>query len=229
MKTIKNPIIRKQYLASELYRAYFKDTMIEYTQVLEYDAGEYVLQQSMEPVYLYLMVQGRCSVRASLANGKSVILQTLHAPCLIGEMELVRDVSPFTVQALEKCLMLVIPLKQCRNILLQDSYFLRRLCSDLVWKERMEALSLICTFGYPLENRLAKFILDNRQENCFYIKKVHIAESLGVSYRHVGKVLNDFIARRYLSKNKFVYTIIDEEALASLAEELKAAEVIGDI
>lgn len=229
MKTITNISLKNKYLDSDLYRKYFKDTMIEYTQLLEYEAGEYVLEQKVDPVYLYVMVRGRCSVRASLANGKSVILQTLHAPCLIGEMELVREVSPFTVQTLEKCLMLAIPLKQCRSILLQDPYFLRCLCSELVWTERKVALSLICTFGYPLENRLAKFILDNRQDNCFYIKKVHIAESLGVSYRHVGKVLNDFIAQNYLAKEKFVYTIIDEKGLASLAEELNASGIIGDL
>lgn len=159
----------------------------------------------------------------------SVILQTLHGPCLIGEMELVRKVASFTVQALEICRMLSIPLRYCRNYLLQDTYFLRKLCFDLIGKERTEALSLITAFSYPLENRMAKFILDNRQGDYFYIKKVHVAESLGVSYRHAGKIIHDFIEKGYLSKEKMVYTITDENALKYLAKELKAADIVGDL
>lgn len=90
----------------------------------------------------------------------------------------------------------------------------------------MEAFTLLHSFAYPLENRLARFILDNRQEKYFYVKKVLIAESLGVSYRHVGKVMNDFINEKYLSKEGLVYTITNEEALTALAQELDVAELI---
>lgn len=227
MEIITNPSLLEQYLASPPYTDYFHGDVGKYTQIAEFDAGEYILRQDVLPDYLYLMLSGRCFVRVLLANGKSVILQTLKAPCLIGEMELLREVSPFTVQALEKCRMLAVPLNPCRSHLLRDSYFLCRLCSVLIGKERTEALTLIHAFGYPLENRLAKFILDNRQENRFYIKKVHIAESLGVSYRHVEKVMSDFVKNHYLSKQKLVYTITDESALSSLAQELETPQVVG--
>lgn len=229
MRIVNNEVLRKQYLTSSPFTDYFRGNVADYVQIIEYEAGEEIMQQTTEPTYLHLMVQGRCSVRVLLANGKSVILQTLHGPCLIGEMELVRKVASFTVQALEICRMLSIPLRYCRNYLLQDAYFLRKLCFDLIGKERTEALSLITAFGYPLENRMAKFILDNRQGDYFYIKKVHVAESLGVSYRHAGKIMHDFIEKGYLSKEKMVYTITDENALMYLAKELKAADIVGDL
>ncbi len=222
MRIIKNPSLLHQYLTTPPYTDYFRGDLRSHTQIVEYNAGEYVLQQAVPPQFLYLMLTGRCYTRVSLANGKSMILQTLKAPCLIGEMELLQDISPMTVQALEKSRMLAIPMERCRPILLQDPYFLRQVCSQLVVKERANSLSLIHTFCYPLENRLAKFILDNRQENRFLIKKTHIAESLGASYRHVQTVMGAFVEKGYLSKEKLVYTITDEPTLSALAQELEA-------
>ena len=91
--------------------------------------------------------------------------------------------------------MLGIRLSECKQSLLGDAFFLRRLCSDLIYKERTEALLLVRSFTYPFENRLAKFILDNCQENYFLIKKVQIAESLGVSYRHVETIMRALLRK----------------------------------
>lgn len=226
MKIIENTELLNTYLASRPYTDYFCGTVKAHTFLIEYAAGEYILRQDALPSCLYLMVSGRCSISILLANGKSVILQTLKAPCLIGEMELIRPVSSFTVQALEHCRLLAIPLDQCKYFLLNDPYFLRAVCFDLIGKERTESLKLIHAFGYPLENRLAHFILENCQGNRFYIKKVHIADSLGVSYRHVEKVMSDFVRKRYLSKEKLVYTVTDECALKALSRELEMNSVL---
>ena len=250
MKILHDSALMEQYLNSAPYTDYFRepchradaapaslpapnrtvgsqpDSLKRYTQIREFDAGEIILEQDSKPEFLYLMLSGRCSVRVLLANGKSVILQTMKAPGLIGEVELIRDVSSFTVQTLEKSRMLAIQLKQTKTYLLEDPYFLRRLCFDLIAKERTEALSLIHTFGYPLENRLAKFILDNSQETCFYIKKIQISESLGVSYRHVGTVMSDFVKKEYLEKHGLVYSIKNKKALSDLARELETPEFV---
>lgn len=226
MKIIEDTELLNTYLASRPYTDYFCGSVRPHTRLIEYAAGEYILKQDTPPTFLCLMVIGRCSISILLANGKSIILQTLKAPCLIGEMELIRPVSSFTVQALERCRLLAVPLDQCKYFLLNDPYFLRAVCFDLIGKERTESLKLIHAFGYPLENRLAHFILENCQENRFYIKKVHIAESLGVSYRHVEKVMGDFVRKQYLSKEKLIYTITDECALKALSRELEINSVL---
>lgn len=221
MKTIQNSTLLQQYLESPPYRHYFRDSFWEGTHIVECSAGEYIFRQSSPPDHLYLMLKGRCCVRFLLSNGKSAIFQTLRVPCLVGEVELFQDTAPLLVQALEKSRMLAIPLDQCRTALLQDPHFLQQVCADLIVKERNEILSLLHTFGYPLENRLAKFILDNRQENRFFLRKTLIAESLGASYRHVETVMSGFVRKGYLSKEKLIYTITDKKALSDLAQELE--------
>lgn len=221
MKIITDEKSRNRYLDSEIYKKYFGEKLRNCTLLVEWEMGDDVLKQGENPVYLCLMVEGRCSVRVLLVNGKSMILQTLKAPCLIGEMELIRQVSSFTVQALERCRMLAIPLDKYKDFLMNDIRFLQAVCVDLIGKERSESLKLLHAFGYPLEKRLAHFILENRQGNRFYVKKVHIAESLGVSYRHVETVMSDFVKKGYLSKEGLVYKITGEEMLQALGGELE--------
>ena len=196
MKQIKNPTLLRRYLSSPPYVHYFQTARWEGAHIVDYSAGEYVLRQTAPPDHLCLMLTGRCYVRFFLSNGRSVILQS-------------------------RTRILAIPLSRCREDLLRDPHFLRQVCSDLILKERSNSLSLIHTFGYPLENRLAKFILDNRQENRFYIRKTLVAESLGASYRHVGAVFSSFVQKGWLTKEKLVYTIADEPALAALTRELE--------
>lgn len=221
MKMIEDAAQLQQFLASEPYTKYFGKQYHSETRILKYNVGEIVIQQNQPSAYLHLMIKGRCSIRVDLANGKSVILQTLKAPCLIGEMEVLRDVSAYHVQALESCKMLSLAVSSCKRLLLNDAHFLRAVCSDIVGKERTESLNLIHSFGFPLENRLAYFILENRQEDLFLVKKVHIAESLGVSYRHIETVMSSFVKRGILRKEKLRYTIIDKKALEALTLELK--------
>ena len=52
------------------------------------------------------------------------------------------------------------------------------------------------------------------------LKKTIIAESLGVSYRHLEKVMNDFVLEGILKKERLVYTIIDKKALLDKAAVL---------
>ncbi len=221
MKVINDSSLLNEYVSCSPYTDYFGDSIRPYTKIVEFESGEYVFVQDEIPEFLYLMVHGRCRVQMLLPNGKGIILHTMKAPCLIGEMELIREVPTFTVQTLESCRMLSIPFKHCKEHLLEDAFFLRKLCFELIGKERMNAAALIHTFGYPLENRLAKFILENRQEDKFIVRKVDVAESLGVSYRHAGKVMKDFLDKKYLMKDKFIYTIINENALMNLAKELE--------
>ena len=87
-------------------------------------------------------------------------------------------------------------------------------------KERSNSKKLMHAGGFPLENRLADFILRNSNGRIFTIKKVEIAETLGVSYRHLEKVMSDFVNTGYLKKERLVYHIEKRDALLKLAEKL---------
>jgi CRP-like cAMP-binding protein len=108
-----------------------------------------------------------------------------------------------------------------RSELLEDAPFLLRLCETLADKERENAIRLSQVSGFPLAHRLAGFLLSNQQNGRVALKKTVIAESLGVSYRHLEKVMGDFVREGILDKNGRIYEIRGRERLEELAASLR--------
>lgn len=222
METIQGDKLVEKYLKNIEFNQLVPSVIRPLCTVVRYDTGETIINQGDEPENLYYMIQGRCSIHSFLSNGKKIILNNAKAPCLIGEIELLEmGKASFSVIALEKSVLIVMPLAFCRDILINDNNFLRKLCIMISRKETTNARKLIHISGFPLENRLADFILNNCEENCFKIKKVEVAESLGVSYRHLEKVMNDLVEKKYLRKEKLVYYLTNRDEIASLADRLK--------
>jgi CRP-like cAMP-binding protein len=80
---------------------------------------------------------------------------------------------------------------------------------------------------YPLENRLASYILAFAEISDDKIKKFifkenynEIAELLGSSYRHLNRTLNKFCSDGILKKNNKEYVIEDYKKLLYLAGDL---------
>ncbi len=183
--------------------------------------GEILISQGSEPENLLFLVRGRCSVSCVLPNGKEIILSSLSDRSLIGEIELISpERSSLTVQALTACELLAFPMSAARSILLEDAAFLRKLCVLLGKKEAHGVQRFFAASGYPLENRLAAFILEQREGSEYRVRKNRAAQSLGVSYRHLETVLGRLVQEGILTKNRFVYHIEKEEVLRELAGEI---------
>ena len=220
MRHVRDPRLRAETLDNPVCREWFGKRFDECAEVVRFEPGEALIDQGREGGALFLLTRGRVSVSALLPNGKRRILRIDRAPTLLGEMELLERVPPMmTVRALEACVALMLPYALCREALLSDNAFLRRLAALLGRKERTGVERLFQAFSYPLENRLARFILETREGDLFPVRKVVAADSLGVSYRHLGQVMRDFVQRGYLTKDGPRYAIRDAEALERLALE----------
>ena len=68
MKEIKDSLLLNEYVSCEPYTQYFSDHICSYVKIVEFEAGEYVFLQDETPKCLYLMLQGRCSVRMQNTN-----------------------------------------------------------------------------------------------------------------------------------------------------------------
>lgn len=220
MEKIFDKKIISKYLNNKSYRNYFSSEFDKYVYLVKYKQNEKIINQGDEATTLYLLIEGKCRVFAINKEGKVLVINTIVAPALIGEIELIGEDDPFFVEAIEKSTLLALPYKDVKNKLLKDNKFLNQLCIDLIEKEREHALNLTQVSSYPLENRLAKFLNENAYNNKITLKKTIIAESLGVSYRHLEKVMNDFVLEGILKKERLVYTIIDKKALLDKAAVL---------
>ncbi len=211
----------KKCLEQPDVRRYFSRDLDEFFQLMSSRPGEQIIFQGVRSDYLYFLLSGRCKVSAVMENGRTVIVSSLAAPCLIGEIELINQDVPFSVEGLSETLLLALPVEVCRQRLLANPDFLLQLCCDLVGKERTNAIKLAHYVSFPLENRLARFLLDNSTDDGLEIRKTVIAESLGVSYRHLEKVMSDLVTDGILSKRGRHYQIVDRDYLQDLSEAME--------
>ncbi|MBE6103321.1 MAG: transcriptional regulator YeiL [Erysipelotrichaceae bacterium] len=220
MRTLKNERLFRQIINSDSYRQYFSEKTDSHSHAVRFSPGENVIFQGERSEYLYYLYQGKCQVSATMENGRTAIINTLTAPGLIGEIELIKNDSPFSVDALTECTCITISIAHCRDIILNDVNFLYHLCSSLVDKERRTAIELAHHISFPLEYRLARFILDNSNGDVFRIKKTVISESLGVSYRHLEKIMKKMVDEGTLQKEKLTYYIVRRDVLDKLVSSL---------
>ncbi len=211
----------RKCLSHPYVHRYFPSELDEHFLLMSAQPGEQIIFQGVKSDYLYFLLSGRCKVSAVMENGRTVIVNSLTAPCLIGEIELINQDAPFSVESLTEGLLLTLPVQACRKILLESPQFLLQLCGDLVSKERTNAIRLAHYVSFPLENRLAQFIINNSAEDGLRIKKTVIAESLGVSYRHLEKVMSDLVSKGVLSKTGKQYRIIKRPYLQQLADAME--------
>lgn len=218
MKKLNNKALLKRIKNRKDIKELFPEEVIENMYLCKAFSNEEIIRQGNKLDKIYYLLEGRISVHTYLDNGKKIILTNRNAPSLIGEVELLDNKNAvLSVKALEDLLLICIDLKDNRDILLNDNRFLRKICSLISNKEITSSKRLIHTFGFPLENRLADFILRNSIDDYYSLKKSEAAESLGVSYRHLSKVMADFVNKKYLKKNKLVYKIINKNLLNKLA------------
>ena len=220
MEKIYDKEMMKEYLNDKSYRNWFSALSDDHVCLIETNPLEKLIGQGDEADTLYYLVKGRCRVSSTDQEGKTFILNIINAPNLVGEIELISEDASFSVETIDSCILIALPYVYYRDLLLKDSTFLLRLCELLTEKEREHALKLAQVSSYPLANRLAEFILENSFNNRISLKKTIIAQSLGVSYRHLEKVMKDFVEEGILKKERSVYTIIDKGALIDKAAVL---------
>lgn len=188
-----------------------------YTIVKDFQPEEFIIREGERPSYLYYLVDGRAKLFLSHENGKISLINFLEGPCFIGEMELLDETRlPQGVKAISLCRCYQIDISECGEALLQDTKFLRYLCSFLSEKATQNTNNYMRNQSYPLKNRFAEFILKMSMNGYYREPHTEVAEFLGVTYRHLLYVLAGFVQEGILQKTNQGYYITDEEKLKSL-------------
>lgn len=194
----------------------------EFIEVREYKRDEWIIQESMRPNYLFYVIEGKAKIYVTHLNGKVSLINFINANDYIGEMELLNEVY-YTkgIQASTKTICIALPFNRYRVQLLEDATFLRELTKFLSLKATQMAAKYSQSLAFPLENRLADFILQTADEDVYKEKHVTVCNFLGVSYRHLLHVLAQFCHKGYLQKEGRYYRIQQRKPLSELAVMLR--------
>lgn len=212
----------REYLSNREFESYFSFHAGQYAVLFQFDSGDFIAHEGFAMQYLYFMVKGQAKLFLTHSNGKVALIDFFKAPCFVGEMELIGVQSEaYGVQAITPCFCLALPIADCKDLLLNDPLFLRKLCLFLGTKSLHNLTKYTKNQAFPLKNRFATFILQT-SHNFHYTEKHHeAAEYLGVTRRHLLFVLARFVRDGVLEKSPAGYRIVDRQYLQALARELE--------
>ncbi|MBE6022175.1 MAG: cyclic nucleotide-binding domain-containing protein [Cellulosilyticum sp.] len=219
--------VESYYLKYEMSQLFDSD-LLQAFELIKVNRLDYICTQEEPLEYVCFLVEGRAKVVKALANGKTLLLSFYEPFEVIGDVEIIKAMPAVcTVQALEQCYLLALPIDKVRAVLKKDIKFLNFICNVLSKKIDYISHSSSINLLYPLENRLANYIdktstlvNDDRGGRCFSENLTQLAELLGISYRHLLRTLNGLCQAEILERRKEGYRITNEEQLRKLAEAL---------
>lgn len=224
MELIDDKKLKQRFMTQCHFETLFGSNLAQNAQLLKFNTQEYIVENLVRPKYLFYLVKGKAKLYDSLANGKDTLIDFFTPPCFIGEMELLDAKSdPFSVQVIDDCYCLALPVVKYQAQLLADPTFLRNVCLYLSHKNARNIKTASRNQGFTLSQRLAAFILLTEHDGYYNEKHTQVSEYLGVSYRHLLYVLAEFVKDGYLKKDQRGYHIIKLKPLQQLAREVTSS------
>lgn len=218
MKFLAEPM-RSYYIEKYSIQSLFSFPITPFIQVYQFEPGEFIFKEGSYPEYMYYLVEGKAKLYVTHKNGKVSLINFLQAPTFMGEIELLNaERYSKGIQTATQAICLAIPIHACKDKLLTDATFLRNLCTFLSKKATMISAKYTQNQAYPLENRLAAFILLSADHNFYKEKHTEVCAYLGVSYRHLLHVLAQLCEANIIEKQSRGYIIRDKERLQKLAK-----------
>ena len=189
--------------------------------------GSHICQKGDKLDYFYFFVKGRAKVYISTPNGKSLLIRFYSPLQLIGEAEITCDKdADCNIQAIEDCICIGIPINIIQEISTYDPKFLKFICQSLSYKLTSTSASTSLNLLYPLENRLASYLLAlypsdlNPEDKVMTDNFTQLAELLGADYRHFLRIVDKLCSKNIIKKEKRSLVIVDRQALSELAVDL---------
>lgn len=193
-------------------------------QLCRYAKREYICHVRESVERLVFLLAGKVSVSLTPPHGRTHIITYATVDDLIcGDVEVAlgNAVASADLQAEEEAVCLTLPIAAYREALRGDNDFLRfalaRLAVQMVRQSVYTANNLL----FPLENRMAAYILYYAEGEHFRVNLTHTAELMGASYRQLSRVMRGYIEAGLLQKENNGWRVLDRVGLEALAVDIE--------
>ena len=196
----------------------FSPPYLNQLQKVTFQKNDYICTQGQAITELTYILSGKVKIVRSLFNGKEHILETLNQPQILGDVELMTNQpAGSSVIALEDIQAVQLPLNN-KEELLKDPVFLYQIGRNLAMALHKQGITASTNASYSVKERLATHILNSEEENIFQLSPSILASRFGTSYRHVQRVIKQFIDQGIIEKEAFkTYRILQRQTLEKLA------------
>ena len=187
---------------------------------LLFEPGETLLVEG-DPIGWYgVVINGRAKVCRAAPDGRTLILCNYMSDGMIGEIELLtnRQTATTTVTAISDFECVAVRYEACRAELKENAAFLYKLGSVLAEKLVQSADGFSSSVLCSGTQRLCAYILQTSNHGVFSDVLTDVSCSVGLSYRHMFRLLGKLCADGILEKRETGYRILDRSKLARLSK-----------
>lgn len=160
MVKIHDKLMIEYYIKLYELEKIFSLEMNEYMELYKFNKNEYICREEEYLDNMFFLVDGKAKVSKHLENGKSLLLSFYNPLKIIGDVEFINNnKTDCSVQAIRDTYCIGIKLEIVRSKLVNDCKFLLNVCDYLSEKLRNDSNNSSINLLYPLENRLASYII----------------------------------------------------------------------
>ncbi|MBO9129406.1 cyclic nucleotide-binding domain-containing protein [Bacillus sp. 165] len=226
MKEIKDRELLYHYLHVYQIQSIFNEQLLPHLSLYSFDQGELICSQGEPSQYLYVLVKGKVKVFTTSPDGKALILSFKTPLELIGDIEYIRGTNIMnTVEAVSPVCMIRIHYNWLKKYGKDYSPFLQFLLEIITQKFYVKSNSLSFNLLHPAEVRLASYLISVSidESNSLFQDKLNadslidVANLIGISYRHLNRVIQKLCTEGLIERNKGFILIKNLEGLRALA------------
>lgn len=190
-------------------------------ECMRFKAGETILNEGAPITHLLIVVYGKAKVCSTAENGKDLLICYYISGGIMGDIELMTNtyVAATSIAAVTDFECISMPYKRNAADLKNNLEFMNRVGYELAVKLLGSSKSRVYASLYSGEARLCSYILEASRGNEFNDTLTDVACSIGMSYRHMFRLLNKLCDDRVLEKKKRGFIIADRDALISRSAE----------
>lgn len=212
----------KNYEKMILEKKIMTKTTLQLFHFYQVRGNHWLLHQGDDLHELYILLKGRIKACNTTANGMTRLSAISYPITVLGEVEFLNGLPINNdVYTLEQCDFLAISVDRYRNVLFEDLIFVRFLAQQISLKLYNTNHNTSISINYPVENRLAAYLVSCHDHGVIRENFVSVASLLGCSYRQLQRVLNQFCRWGYIEKKgRSQYVIIDWDGLQNLGQDI---------
>lgn len=188
--------------------------------------GEYLFHANEQQNYLYILIRGRAKILSVSKEGKMAVIGYIESKDVAGDLEAALEGHhPFLhdAQVLEDSLVLSIPYQILEKHLMNHPPFLRLLCRKVGEKLELASKQYYRRALYHAQNILCRSLIMQSEEKegiFFSFSCIDTALSIGISERHLRRILNQLIEDELIQKRGRHLCIMNMCALRNIETEI---------
>ncbi len=169
--------------------------------------------------HLEIVLDGRLRITRDYENGKRLLIKTTRGFTLLGDVEFITDRNATcNVEAFDEVTTIKISYKEINELYSDSATFYQFLVKHVSNKLLTSDIQKSHRLVYQVEARVASFLLSMRdKDNRIVISLKDIAETVGTSYRHLQRVMNELKDNNIIKRDNMTITILKVEELKTMS------------